>query len=313
MIEREDRGAIAVVRMEHGRAQALDTELLTAIHDTFAGRSSASGRTRSCSPAPAPSSLPASTSTGCSTGARDYLVDFLPALRLGAAPPVRLPAAGGGGGQRPRHRRRLHPRLRLRPQGDGRGRRPHRGAGAARGRALPGGAARGPALRGAAAAPPEDRLLGRTYGARDALSWGLVDELVPPERAARARGRGRRRAGRHPGRLLRGDEGAAAAGRPWSAWTASSPRSTRGWRSCGRGRTCRSTSRSTWRGRSASGAEPPPRSLDKLGTTRRGNPARGRKPASPAAATATSVAGAEWRAGVPRPPGGWERDRGRGG
>ena len=106
MIELTQRGAVAVVTLVHGKANALDIEFCEAIAAQFeALRSSAAqavvltGQGRMFS---AGVDLLRLSEGGAA---------LRPALPAGAAPALRhgvlLPQAGGGRGQRPRHRRRL--------------------------------------------------------------------------------------------------------------------------------------------------------------------------------------------------------------
>lgn len=181
MIHREDRGAVAILRMEHGKAQALDTELLTALdgalRDLEEERPDAVVLT----------GTGAIFSAGVDLfrildGGADYLDSFLPALgrgvrRLFAFPRPVVAAVNGhaiaGGcilacaGD-----------LKVMAEGDGRIGVPELRVG------VPFPVAPLEVLR--FAVPPQHlqklAYVGRTYGARDALGWGLVDELVPPER-----------------------------------------------------------------------------------------------------------------------------------
>lgn len=79
MIHREDRGSVAVVRMEHGKVNAVDTELLTALNREF----------RQIEASTAKAVVLTGTGSAFSAGVdlfrtlrggRDYLETFLPAL-----------------------------------------------------------------------------------------------------------------------------------------------------------------------------------------------------------------------------------------
>lgn len=79
MIHREDRGSVAVVRMEHGKVNAVDTELLTALNQEF----------RQIEASTAKAVVLTGTGSAFSAGVdlfrilrggRDYLETFLPAL-----------------------------------------------------------------------------------------------------------------------------------------------------------------------------------------------------------------------------------------
>jgi enoyl-CoA hydratase len=79
MIHREDRGSVAVVRMEHGKVNAVDTELFTALIDEFHQIESSSAK------AVVLTGTGKAFSAGVDLfrilqGGRDYLETFLPAL-----------------------------------------------------------------------------------------------------------------------------------------------------------------------------------------------------------------------------------------
>lgn len=181
MIEREDRNGVAVVRMEHGKAQAMDTELLTALDDAFA-------RLEREEPHAAVLTGTGSIfSAGVDLyrvldGGKAYLDAFLPALtravrRLFAFPRPVVAAVNGhaiAGGCI----LACACDLKVMAEGDGRIGVPELRVG------VPFPVAPLEVLR--FAVPPQHlqklAYVGRTYGARDALAWGLVDELAPPER-----------------------------------------------------------------------------------------------------------------------------------
>jgi len=181
MIHREDRGAIAVVRMEHGKAQALDTELLTAIDDTFEDLE------RDRPDAVVLTGTGSIFSAGVDLyrvleGRQKYLGDFLPALRRGVRRLFTFPrpvvAAVNGHAIAGGCILACACDLKVMAEGDGRIGVPELRVG------VPFPVAPLEVLR--FAVPPQHlqkiAYVGRTYGAKDALAWGLVDELVPPER-----------------------------------------------------------------------------------------------------------------------------------
>lgn len=181
MIHREDRGPIVVVRMEHGKAQAMDTELLTALHDTFRDLEEEE---------PAAVVL---TGTGSIfsagvdlfrvlDGGREYMDGFLPALSQGVrrlfAFPRPVVAAVNGHAIAGGCILACACDLKVMAEGDGRIGVPELRVG------VPFPVAPLEVLRFAVPRQHIQKLayVGRTYAVRDALAWGLVDELVPPER-----------------------------------------------------------------------------------------------------------------------------------
>jgi enoyl-CoA hydratase len=181
MIHREDRGAITVVRMEHGKAQAMDTELLTALHDTFAELE------RERPDAVVLTGTGSIFSAGVDLyrvldGRAAYLDDFLPALTRGVrrlfAFPRPVVAAVNGHAIAGGCILACACDLKVMAEGDGRIGVPELRVG------VPFPVAPLEVLR--FAVPPQHlqkiAYVGRTYGAKDALAWGLVDELAPPER-----------------------------------------------------------------------------------------------------------------------------------
>lgn len=181
MIHREDRDGVVVLRMEHGRAQALDTELLTALHDAFRDLEDEG-----------PDAV-VLTGTGSIfsagvdlyrvlDGRREYLDAFLPALRRGVRRLFSFPrpvvAAVNGHAIAGGCILACASDLKVMADGDGRIGVPELRVG------VPFPVAPLEVLR--FAVPPQHlqkmAYVGRTYGAKDALAWGLVDELVPPDR-----------------------------------------------------------------------------------------------------------------------------------
>lgn len=181
MIHREDRDGIAVLRIEHGKANALDAELLVGLEERF--RELEEERAEAV----------VLTGTGrifsagvdlfrVLDGGRAYLERFLPVLgrsleRLFAFPGPVVAAANG------------HAiaggcilvcacDLKVMAEGDGRIGVPELRVG------VPFPVAALEILRFAVPRQHLQKLayVGRTYGPRDAQAWGLVDELVPPER-----------------------------------------------------------------------------------------------------------------------------------
>lgn len=182
MIHREDRDSIAVLRMDHGKANALDTELLEALEESFRELQEAS---------PGPDAV-VLTGTGSIfsagvdlfrvlDGRSAYLDAFLPALsravrRLFAFPRPAVAAVNGhaiAGGCI----LASACDLKVMAEGDGRIGVPELRVG------VPFPVAPLEILR--FAAPPQHlqklAYLGRTYGPAEAVAWGLVDELAPPE------------------------------------------------------------------------------------------------------------------------------------
>lgn len=180
MIQREDRDGIAVLRMEHGKANALDTELLEALEGAFRELEEA-----------APDAV-ILTGTGAIFSAgvdlfrvlREggaYLDTFLPVLsravrRLFAFPRPVVAAVNGhaiAGGCI----LASACDLKVMAEGDGRIGVPELRVG------VPFPVAPLEVLR--FATPPQHlqklAYLGRTYGPEEALAWGLVDEVVPPD------------------------------------------------------------------------------------------------------------------------------------
>lgn len=181
MIHREDRDAVAVVRMEHGKAQALDTELLTAVHDAF--RDLETERPDAVVLTGTGSIFSAGVDLfRVLDGRREYLTEFLPALRRGVrrlfAFPGPVVAAVNGHAIAGGCILACACDLKVMAEGDGRIGVPELRVG------VPFPVAPLEVLR--FAVPPQHlqklAYVGRTYGAKDALAWGLVDELVPPER-----------------------------------------------------------------------------------------------------------------------------------
>jgi enoyl-CoA hydratase len=181
MIQREDRGPIAVLRLAHGKANALDTELLEALDRTLRELDDAR---------PAAVVL---TGTGSIfsagvdllrvlDGGTGYLAGFLPLLaravrRLFALPRPVVAAVNGhaiaGGCVLA-----CACDLKVMAEGEGRIGVPELRVG------VPFPVAPLEVLR--FAVPPQHlqklAYSGRTYGAAEAFEWGLVDELVPPDR-----------------------------------------------------------------------------------------------------------------------------------
>jgi enoyl-CoA hydratase len=181
MIHREDRGPIAVLRLAHGKASALDTELLEALDQTLRELDDAR---------PAAVVL---TGTGSIfsagvdllrvlDGGAGYLAGFLPLLaravrRLFAFPRPVVAAVNGhaiAGGCI----LACACDLKIMAEGEGRIGVPELRVG------VPFPVAPLEVLR--FAVPPQHlqklAYTGRTYGAAEALEWGLVDEVVPPDR-----------------------------------------------------------------------------------------------------------------------------------
>lgn len=192
MIHREDRGPIAVLRMAHGKANALDSELLEALDRGFRELEDAR-----------PDAL-VLTGTGSIfsagvdlfrvlDGGAAYLASFLPVLsravrRLFAFPRPVVAAVNGhaiAGGCI----LACACDLKVMAEGEGRIGVPELRVG------VPFPVAPLEVLR--FAVPPQHlqelAYAGRTYGAAEAHEWGLIDELVPPEavldRALEAAGR----------------------------------------------------------------------------------------------------------------------------
>jgi enoyl-CoA hydratase len=181
MIQREDRGPIAVLRLAHGKANALDTELLEALDRTLRELDDAR---------PAAVVL---TGTGSIfsagvdllrvlDGGTGYLAGFLPLLaravrRLFAFPRPVVAAVNGhaiaGGCVLA-----CACDLKIMAEGEGRIGVPELRVG------VPFPVAPLEVLR--FAVPPQHlqklAYTGRTYSAAEALEWGLVDEVVPPDR-----------------------------------------------------------------------------------------------------------------------------------
>lgn len=181
MIHREDRDGTAVLRIEHGKANALDAELLEGLEERL--RELEGDRPEAV----------VLTGTGrifsagvdlfrVLDGGRAYLERFLPALgrsleRLFAFPGPVVAAVNGhaiAGGCI----LACACDLKVMAEGDGRIGVPELRVG------VPFPVAALEILR--FAVPPQHlqklAYVGRTYGPRDALAWGLVDELAAPER-----------------------------------------------------------------------------------------------------------------------------------
>lgn len=182
MIHREDREGIAVLRLDHGKANALDTELLQALEATFRELEEA---------APSPDAVVLTGTGGIFSAGVDlfrvleeragYLDAFLPTLsravrRLFGFPRPVVAAVNGhaiAGGCI------LACACDLKVMADGEGRIgvPELRVG------VPFPVAPLEVLR--FAAPPQHlqklAYLGRTYGPAEALTWGLVDEVAPAE------------------------------------------------------------------------------------------------------------------------------------
>lgn len=182
MIHREDRDGVAVLRMEHGKANALDVELLEGLEEAVQELEAA---------APGPAAV-VLTGTGAIfsagvdlfrvlDGRTAYLDAFLPALsralkRLFVFTRPVVAAVNGhaiAGGCI----LACACDLKVMAEGDGRIGVPELRVG------VPFPVAPLEILR--FAVPPQHlqklAYLGRTYGPAEALAWGLVDELAPPE------------------------------------------------------------------------------------------------------------------------------------
>ena len=181
MIEREDRGAVAVLRLAHGKASALDAELLETLdrelRELEEARPDAVVLTGTGSIFSAGVDLFRVLDGGAS-----YLAHFLPVLsravrRLFAFPRPVVAAVNGhaiAGGCI----LACACDLKVMAEGDARIGVPELRVG------VPFPVAPLEVLR--FAVPPQHlqklAYAGRTYGAAEALDWGLIDELVPPER-----------------------------------------------------------------------------------------------------------------------------------
>ena len=181
MIQREDRGPIAVLRLAHGKASALDTELLEALdrclRELDEARPEAVVLTGTGSIFSAGVDL-----LRVLDGGTGYLAGFLPLLaravrRLFAFPRPVVAAVNGhaiAGGCI----LACACDLRIMAAGEGRIGVPELRVG------VPFPVAQLEVLR--FAVPPQHlqklAYTGRTYGAAEALEWGLVDEVVAPDR-----------------------------------------------------------------------------------------------------------------------------------
>lgn len=180
MIHRQDRDGIAVLRMDHGKANALDTELLEALDGAFRELEET-----------APGAV-VLTGTGAIFSAgvdlfrvleerAGYLDTFLPTLSRGVrrlfAFPRPVVAAVNGHAIAGGCILASACDLKVMAEGEGRIGVPELRVG------VPFPVAPLEVLR--FATPPQHlqklAYLGRTYGPADALAWGLVDELAPPE------------------------------------------------------------------------------------------------------------------------------------
>lgn len=181
MIHREDRDGIAVLRIEHGKANALDAELLEELEE----------RLRELEDERPDAVVLTGTGSIFSAGVDlfrllegepGYLERFLPVLgrsleRLFTFPDPVVGAVNGhaiAGGCI----LACACDLKVMAEGDGRIGVPELRVG------VPFPVAPLEILRFAVPRQHVQKLayVGRTYGPRDALAWGLVDELVPPER-----------------------------------------------------------------------------------------------------------------------------------
>lgn len=181
MIHREDRDGIAVLRIEHGKANALDAELLEGLEERL--RELESDRPEAVVLTGTGSIFSAGVDLfRVLDGGAGYLERFLPAIgrgleRLFAFPGPVVAAVNGhaiAGGCI----LACACDLKVMAEGDGRIGVPELRVG------VPFPVAALEILRFAVPAQHLQKLayVGRTYGPRDALAWGLVDELVPPER-----------------------------------------------------------------------------------------------------------------------------------
>ncbi|MFP3939841.1 MAG: enoyl-CoA hydratase/isomerase family protein [Thermoanaerobaculia bacterium] len=181
MIHREDRDGIAVLRIEHGKANALDAELLEGLAERL--RELERDRPEAVVLTGTGSIFSAGVDLfRVLDGGRAYLERFLPVLgrsleRLFAFPGPVVAAVNGhaiAGGCI----LACACDLKVMAEGDGRIGVPELRVG------VPFPVAALEILR--FAVPPQHlqklAYVGRTYGPRDAQAWGLVDELVPPER-----------------------------------------------------------------------------------------------------------------------------------
>ena len=181
MIHREDRGPIAVLRMAHGKANALDAELLEALDRALHGIEEARPE------AVVLTGTGSIFSAGVDLfrvldGGASYLASFLPVLaravrRLFAFPRPVVAAVNGhaiAGGCI----LACACDLKVMAEGEGRIGVPELRVG------VPFPVAPLEVLR--FAVPPQHlqklAYAGRTYGAAEALEWGLVDELASPDR-----------------------------------------------------------------------------------------------------------------------------------
>lgn len=181
MIHREDRDGIAVLRIEHGRANALDAELLEELEERF--RELEDERPDGVVLTGTGSIFSAGVDLfRLLEGEPGYLERFLPALDRGLE---RLfthpgPVVGAVNGHAIAGGCILACAcdLKVMAEGDGRIGVPELRVG------VPFPVAPLEILR--FAVPPQHvqklAYVGRTYGPRDAQAWGLIDELVPPER-----------------------------------------------------------------------------------------------------------------------------------
>lgn len=181
MIHREDRDGIAVLRIEHGRANALDAELLERLEERF--RELEEERPDAVVLTGTGSIFSAGVDLfRILDGGRAYLERFLPVLgrsleRLFAFPGPVVAAINGhaiAGGCI----LACACDLKVMADGDGRIGVPELRVG------VPFPVAALEILRFAVPRQHLQKLayVGRTYGPRDAQAWGLVDELVAPER-----------------------------------------------------------------------------------------------------------------------------------
>jgi enoyl-CoA hydratase len=181
MIQREDRGPIAVLRLAHGKASALDTELLEALDRSL--RELDEARPEAVVLTGTGSIFSAGVDLlRVLDGGTGYLAGFLPLLaravrRLFAFPRPVVAAVNGhaiAGGCI----LACACDLKIMAEGEGRIGVPELRVG------VPFPVAPLEVLR--FAVPPQHlqklAYAGRTYGAAEALDWGLVDELAPPER-----------------------------------------------------------------------------------------------------------------------------------
>ena len=214
MIELTRQGDVAVLKLAHGKANALDIELCEAIAAQFEALRDDAGRrpmvlTGQGRMFSAGVDLPRLIEGGARLCA---------AIPAGAAPALRhgVPSsqAGGRRGQRPRHRRRLRAGLLRRQAHRGARRRPHRRDRAAGRRAVSGDGVRGDALCHRAAIssrrdPAAARPFRPTRRSRAAWStrWSSPAELMDRALAAA------RDAGRAAARDLRHDQAARSASR----------------------------------------------------------------------------------------------------